>query len=157
MATPQPFTAQSTWEQIVDDLVDASAQGPEHYASRVEELSGVIKTLATAHHRFGYLRFEPAHDAGMHLADIAGVFTPDDYQEAVDHLFVSPVDIRLRVAKEFLGNPELAAVSDVANVTKFGKVALNSMVFEIGDRPADLQERLQHEETLRQARRAAQP
>lgn len=157
MTTQQPFTAQSTWEQIIDGLVDASDQGPEQYTARVEELDGAIKALATAHHQFGYLRFEPAHDAAMVLSDIAGVFTQDDYQDAVEHLFVSPARVRSRVTQELLGNPELAAVSDVANVTKFGKIALNSLVIELGDQPEDLPERLAQQEEQRKAARANQP
>ena len=76
----------TTWQDVVNRLQSARLEGEEEFANAVSELDAVVKSSAIAMHQFDYLRFDPCHDKGMKVSDIAGVFTQDDYLESQPNL-----------------------------------------------------------------------
>ena len=141
----------TTWKEAVDRLQSARLEGVEEFANAVSELDAVVKSGATALHQFDYLRFEPCHDKGMRLADIAGVFTQDDYKDAVNELFVNPANMAATVQQQMLSDPALASLlpETPEELHRLSQLAFDHMALELGDRPADLDQRLKEQEVHR--------
>ena len=141
----------TTWKEAVDRLQSARLEGEEEFANAVSELDAVVKSGATALHQFDYLRFEPCHDKGMRVADIAGVFTQDDYKDAVNELFVKPATMAATVQQQMLSDPALSALlpETPEELHRLSQLAFDHMTIELGDRPVDLEQRLEDQEALR--------
>lgn len=141
----------STWTDAIDTLSQAQNQGVDAFKQSIADLTAVIKSGAQAEFEAAYIRFEPAEDAQMTLADIASVFTQEDFGQAVDELFLSPVRMLEQMKAEIGKNPAL--VAEFANkpevVDKMIKATLSAMVIELGEPPADLAQRLADQKALK--------
>ena len=147
----------TTWQDVVNRLQSARLEGDEVFANAVSELAAVVKSGAIAMHQFGYLRFEPCLDKGMKVSDIAGVFTQDDYKEAISELFVKPATMAATVHQQMLSDPSLSALlpETPEELHRLSQLAFDHMTIELGDRPVDLEQRLEDQEALRAQDQAA--